>query len=107
MFRLLAAIAAFAVAGCSTTDLLRLALQERQYAEDRLLEAQIRGELAADPALAGSAIEVDVFLKQVRLRGSADPQQFARAHAIAAAVPLVEQVALGAAPQLARGDDDD
>jgi osmotically-inducible protein OsmY len=94
--RLRGPIALFAAAallvGCRTIDLAQLMLQERQYAEDRLIAAEIRGELAAAPGLDAAQIEVDVFLKHVTLSGRADPSQAARAVAIAEAVPLVAGV---------------
>jgi osmotically-inducible protein OsmY len=85
-------VAAALLAGCRTVDLAQLMLQERQYAEDRLIAAEIRGELAADPRLDAAQIEVGVFLKHVTLSGRADPPQAERAVAIAEAVPLVAGV---------------
>jgi osmotically-inducible protein OsmY len=89
---LLLLVAAALATGCRTLDLAQLMLQERQYAEDRLLAAEIAGELVAEPRLAGAAIDVDVFLKQVTLSGQADPAQAARAVEIAGKVPLVAGV---------------
>jgi osmotically-inducible protein OsmY len=85
------------LAGCKTVGLVELMLQERQYEEDRLLAAEIEGELAADPHLAGAGIEVDVFLKEVTLRGPLEGASAERARQIARAVPLVEEVAFVAA----------
>jgi osmotically-inducible protein OsmY len=81
-----------AASGCQTVDMAQLLLQERQYAEDRLLAAEITGEFAADPILADAGIDIDVYLKQVTLRGHADHEQARRALIVAEAVPLVANV---------------
>lgn len=70
-------------AGISPAKLVPLALQEKQYVTDRNLEAKVRGALAARGM---HAVEVDVYLKQVTLRG--DP----RAAAVARSVHGVESV---------------
>jgi osmotically-inducible protein OsmY len=79
--------------GCRTLDMAQLVLQERQYAEDRLIAAEIRGELAARPQLDGARIDVDVYLKQVTLAGRAQPAQALLAVRVAEGVPLVVGVA--------------
>lgn len=56
-------------AGISPAKLVPLYFQERQYVTDRELEAKVRGALAAHGL---HEVEVDVYLKDVSLRG--DPR---------------------------------
>jgi len=57
-------------AGISPNELLPIALQERQYVDDRNLESKVVG-------IVGPKVEVDVYLKEVTLKGPATPEQVA------------------------------
>jgi hypothetical protein len=50
-------------AGITPGELLPIALQERQYVDDRKLETQVKSVVGADVA-------VDVYLKEVTLKGA-------------------------------------
>jgi hypothetical protein len=52
-------------AGITPAQLLPIALQERQYIDDRNLEARVKN-------VVGPGVEVDVYLKEVTLKGAAD-----------------------------------
>lgn len=56
-------------AGISPAKLVPLYFQEKEYVTDRDLEAKVRGALAAQGL---DDVEVDVYLKDVSLRG--DPR---------------------------------
>jgi len=51
-------------AGITPGQLLPIALQERQYVDDRNLEAKVK-------TVVGPGVEVDVYLKEVTLKGAA------------------------------------
>jgi hypothetical protein len=70
-------------AGIAPAKLVPLYFQEKQYVADRELEAKVRGALAARGM---RDVEVDVYLKEVTLRG--DP----RAAEVARSVYGVESV---------------
>lgn len=93
------------VAGCSLAEfyaketegigpakLVPLYFQEKQYVQDRTLEAKVKGALAADPALAGAEIDVAVYKGEVTLTGRAEPQQAQRASGRAKDVLGVQSV---------------
>jgi hypothetical protein len=71
-------------AGISPVELLPLYGQEKQYVTDRDLEAKVRAALAAQGM---RGVDVEVYLKEVSLRGD-DP----RALEIASAVRGVRSV---------------
>jgi hypothetical protein len=50
-------------AGITPGELLPIAMQERQYVDDRDLEAKVR-------AVVAPSVGVDVYLKEVTLRGA-------------------------------------
>jgi osmotically-inducible protein OsmY len=62
-------------AGISPVELLPLYGQEKQYVTDRDLEAKVRAALAARGL---RDVEVDVYLKEVTLRGDAKALEIAR-----------------------------
>jgi osmotically-inducible protein OsmY len=93
------------VAGCSLAEfyaketegigpakLLPLYFQEKQYVQDRTLEAKVKGALAADPALAGTGIEVGVYKGEATLSGRVTPEQARQAARTAKSVLGVESV---------------
>jgi hypothetical protein len=49
--------------GITPAELLPIALQERQYVEDRNLEGKVK-------AVVGPSVAVDVYLKEVTLKGA-------------------------------------
>jgi hypothetical protein len=56
-------------AGITPAELLPIALQERQYVDDRNLEGRVK-------AVVGPNVAVDVYLKEVTLKG-ASPREVA------------------------------
>ena len=54
-------------AGITPTQLLPIARQERQYVDDRNLEAKVQSTV-------GPGVEVDVYLSEVTLKGASAPQ---------------------------------
>jgi hypothetical protein len=62
-------------AGIGPTELVPLYFQEKQYVTDRELEAKVRAALAAQGM---KDVEVDVYLKEVALRGDAKAAEVAR-----------------------------
>ena len=62
-------------AGIGARELVPLYFQEKQYVTDRDLEAKVRAALAAQGL---QDVEVDVYLKEVTLRGDAKALEIAR-----------------------------
>jgi len=62
-------------AGIGPRELVPLYFQEKQYVTDRDLEAKVRAALAAQGV---QDVEVDVYLKEVALRGDAKALEVAR-----------------------------
>jgi osmotically-inducible protein OsmY len=62
-------------AGIGALELVPLYFQEKQYVTDRDLEAKVRAALAAQGL---QDVEVDVYLKEVTLRGDAKALEIAR-----------------------------
>lgn len=62
-------------AGIGPAGLVPLYFQEKQYVTDRELEAKVRGALAARGM---HEVEVDVYLKEVTLRGDPRAVEIAR-----------------------------
>jgi osmotically-inducible protein OsmY len=97
-------VALMALSGCEQLRLLPLYFQEKQYVEDRELVAKIKGAMLAAPELQGTAIEVDAYLKDVTLRGSAQSRdQAARAVEIAKSVDGAKLVTDSVTVQTAQG----
>jgi outer membrane protein TolC len=104
--RALCAVPLLLLAGCALTDfyfdqtegispakLAPLYFQEKQYVQDRTVEARVKGALAAEPMLRGAEIEVDAYKGEVTLMGkTALPEQAAKAAATAQKVFGVESV---------------
>jgi osmotically-inducible protein OsmY len=61
--------------GVGALELVPLYFQEKQYVTDRDLEAKVRAALAARGL---RDVEVDVYLKEVTLRGDAKALEIAR-----------------------------
>ena len=87
------------VAGCSLADfyfeqtegigpvkLVPLYFQEKQYVQDRTVEARVKGAFAAEPALRGAGIGVEVYDGAVTLTGKASAMQVRQAVETAQAV---------------------
>ena len=55
-------------AGISPGELIPIVFQERQYVDDRNLESKVQG-------IVGPQVEVDVYLKEVTLKGAVTPEQ--------------------------------
>ncbi|MGH7805937.1 MAG: BON domain-containing protein [Candidatus Binatia bacterium] len=88
-FALLAAGAG--LGGCSKLELARIYFQEKQYATDREIDAQIEGALLAESALRG--VRVETYLREVELSGAvAIPADAARAEELARDVSGVRAV---------------
>jgi osmotically-inducible protein OsmY len=104
--RALCALLLLPLAGCALTDfyfeqtegispvkLAPLYFQEKQYVQDRTVEARVKGAFAAEPALRGAEIEVQAYKGEVTLMGkTASPEQAAKAVATAQNVFGVESV---------------
>jgi osmotically-inducible protein OsmY len=104
--RALCALLLLPLAGCALTDfyfeqtegispvkLAPLYFQEKQYVQDRTVEARVKGAFAAEPALRGAGIEVEAYKGEVTLMGeTASPEQAAKAVATAQKVFGVESV---------------
>lgn len=104
--RALCAVLVLPLAGCALTDfyfeqtegispvkLAPLYFQEKQYVQDRTVEARVKGAFAAEPALRGADIEVEAYKGEVKLMGkAASPEQANKAVATARSVFGVESV---------------
>ena len=73
-------------AGISPLELAPLAAQERQYVEDRNLEAKVKSTV-------GPGVEVDVYLKDVTLKG-ASPSTLEAMRDAVRKIPGVKKVEL-------------
>lgn len=79
--------------GISPVKLAPLYFQEKQYVQDRTVEARVKGAFAAEPALRDAQIAVEAYKGEVKLTGkAASPEQAARAVAAAQKVFGVESV---------------
>lgn len=63
-------------AGITPGELLPIARQERQYVDDRNLEARVK-------AVVPASVAVDVYLKEVTLKGPAGPAEIQAVQGIA------------------------